>query len=390
MNFRVPKVVVTLTCARLVSSRALRIALVFVAMTTTLARAHEIRPAIADVEIGAGELHLTIRLALESLVAGIDLEGLADTNDAPQAADYDKLRALPPSALEAEFRRDWPRLQLGFDIRAGGGPILPEIGFVEVGEVGDPGLARDTVIGLTVPLPPGDAPVTVAWRAAYGPLVLRQMGAGEGAYTGYLTGGQTSEPLPRTGAAQQGALNAFVTYVRLGFEHIVPKGLDHILFVLGLFFFSMRMRPLLMQVTAFTVAHTVSLALATLKIVTVAPEIVEPLIAASIVYVAVENILWQKMTPWRPMVVFGFGLLHGLGFASVLGEIGLEPGRFVTGLIGFNIGVELGQLAVIAGAFLLVGLWFGTRPWYRRAIQIPASVAIAIVGGYWFVERTFL
>jgi hypothetical protein len=95
------------------------------------------------------------------------------------------------------------------------------------------------------------------------------------------------------------------------------------------------------------------------------------------------------MTPWRPLVVFGFGLLHGLGFASVLGEIGLEPGRFVTGLIGFNIGVELGQLAVIAGAFLLVGLWFGTRPWYRRAIQIPASVAIAIVGGYWFVERTF-
>jgi hypothetical protein len=235
----------------------------------------------------------------------------------------------------------------------------------------------------------GDAPVTIAWSAAYGPLVLRQMGAGEGAYTGYLTGGQTSEPLPRAGIAAQSGFSAFVTYVRLGFEHIVPKGLDHILFVLGLFFFSMRLRPLLWQVTAFTLAHTVSLALATLKIVAVPAEIVEPLIAASIVYVAVENILWQKLTPWRPLVVFGFGLLHGLGFASVLGEVGLDPARFLTGLIGFNIGVELGQLAVILGAFLVVGFWFGTRPWYRRAIQIPASVAIAMTGGYWFVERTF-
>jgi hypothetical protein len=151
----------------------------------------------------------------------------------------------------------------------------------------------------------------------------------------------------------------------------------------------MRLRPLLWQVTAFTLAHTVSLALATLKIVAVPAEIVEPLIAASIVYVAVENILWQKLTPWRPLVVFGFGLLHGLGFASVLGEVGLDPARFLTGLIGFNIGVELGQLAVILGAFLVVGFWFGTRPWYRRAIQIPASVAIALTGGYWFVERTF-
>src|SRR5690606_21600571 len=123
----------------------------------------------------------------------------------------------------------------------------------------------------------------------------------------YLTGGQTSEPLPRTGAATQTGLNAFGNYIRIGFAHIVPKGLDHILFVLGLFFFSMRMRPLLTQVTAFTLAHTVTLALATLKIVSVPPQIVEPLIAASIAWVAVENILWQKLTPWRTLVVFGFG-----------------------------------------------------------------------------------
>ena len=96
------------------------------------------------------------------------------------------------------------------------------------------------------------------------------------------------------------------------------------------------------------------------------------------------------MSRWRPLVVFCFGLLHGLGFASVLGEIGLDPQRFVTGLIGFNIGVELGQLTVIALAFLAVGLWFGDKDWYRPRISNPASLMIALVGGWWFVERVFL
>jgi hypothetical protein len=118
--------------------------------------------------------------------------------------------------------------------------------------------------------------------------------------------------------------------------------------------------------------------------------IVEPLIAASIVYICVENLFHQRLTRWRPVVVFGFGLLHGLGFASVLTDIGLSPGNFVAGLVGFNIGVELGQLAVLAACFLLVGLWFQRRDWYRRVIAIPASLLIAGVASYWFVERTLM
>ena len=117
---------------------------------------------------------------------------------------------------------------------------------------------------------------------------------------------------------------------------------------------------------------------------------VEPLIAASIVYVAVENIIGGRIGAFRVAVVFCFGLLHGLGFASVLGDVGLEAGRFVVGLIGFNIGVELGQLAVIAAAFLLVGLPFGKKSWYRMGVTIPVSLAIAAVGAWWTVERVFL
>ena len=145
-----------------------------------------------------------------------------------------------------------------------------------------------------------------------------------------------------------------------------------------------------MQVTSITLAHTVTLALAALGYVTIPASVVEPLIAASIVYVGIENLFARKLLPWRPFVVFCFGLLHGLGFASVLGEIGLNPARFVTGLVGFNIGVELGQLAVIAAAFLAVGWWAGNKPWYRSRIAVPASVVIALVGAYWFVERTLL
>ena len=148
------------------------------------------------------------------------------------------------------------------------------------------------------------------------------------------------------------------------------------------------MRPLVWQISAFTLAHTVTLALGAMGWVNVPGSIVEPLIAASIVYVAVENIFAKGLNPWRPFVIFGFGLLHGLGFASVLGEFGLPDGQFIPALIAFNIGVELGQLTVIALAFLAVG-WFARKSWYRAGIAIPASCIIAAVGAYWCVERVF-
>jgi hydrogenase/urease accessory protein HupE len=177
------------------------------------------------------------------------------------------------------------------------------------------------------------------------------------------------------------------TYLKLGYTHIVPKGTDHILFVLGIFLLSIRLKPILMQVTAFTVAHTITLALTIYGVVSLSPRIVEPLIALSIVYVAVENVVTPKLSPWRVALVFGFGLLHGMGFAGVLSELGLPRREFLPALLCFNAGVELGQLSVIAIAFLLIGLPFRNKPWYRRRIVIPASLVIAAIGLFWFVER---
>ena len=155
----------------------------------------------------------------------------------------------------------------------------------------------------------------------------------------------------------------------------------------GLFLLSTRWKPLLIQVTAFTVAHTLTLALSVYGVVSLSPAIVEPLIAASIAYVAVENILTPQFKPWRALVVFGFGLLHGLGFAGILREVDLQPVNYLTALIGFNIGVQLGQLAVIALAWGIAGYWFRHQSWYRSRVVWPVSAIIALVGLGWTVER---
>ena len=201
--------------------------------------------------------------------------------------------------------------------------------------------------------------------------------------------GEESPPHLIDGGQQTQTTGSVVwRYTILGFEHILPLGLDHILFVLGLFLLSAHWRPLLWQVTAFTVAHSVTLALAMFDVVSLPSRLVETLIAASIAYVAIENMFTSKLHAWRPAVVFCFGLLHGLGFAGVLTELGLPREQFVPALISFNVGVELGQLAVVSLAFLAVG-WLRERPDYRKLVVIPCSAAIAAMGVYWAVTRWF-
>ncbi|HVS14064.1 MAG TPA: HupE/UreJ family protein [Thermoanaerobaculia bacterium] len=213
--------------------------------------------------------------------------------------------------------------------------------------------------------------------------------------TAVLPAGEESPAYPLDAADEGGATAAgagegqvavFGRYLGLGFTHIVPLGLDHILFVLALFLLAAKARPLLIQVTAFTLAHSVTLALSVLGVVSLPSAVVEPLIALSIALVAVENLFTERLRSWRVAVVFGFGLLHGLGFAGVLSELGLPRGALASALIAFNVGVELGQLAVVGVALLLVAPLRGT-PWYRTRVVLPASAALAAIGLFWFVQR---
>ena len=178
-------------------------------------------------------------------------------------------------------------------------------------------------------------------------------------------------------------------YLKLGFQHIVPGGLDHILFVSALCLLSTKIKTILWQATAFTVAHSVTLALSMKNIIVVPSAITEPIIALSIVFVAVENILFSELKAWRVLIVFMFGLIHGMGFASALNEIGLPPNKFYTSILAFNGGVELGQMAIIVLVFSSVVALFGKKNWYRKRIVFPLSGVIASIAAYWAVERLF-
>lgn len=184
--------------------------------------------------------------------------------------------------------------------------------------------------------------------------------------------------------------NVVFFYTSLGFQHIIPMGLDHILFVLGLFLMDPRIKSVVMQASCFTVAHTITLILSSKGIILPPSEIVEPLIALSIVFVALENIFISGIRPGRYIVVFLFGLIHGMGFATALNETGLPRNSFYTSLISFNIGVELGQIAVILIAYALIGKWFKEKTWYKKRIVIPASGLIACMAFIWVIQRLVL
>lgn len=247
-------------------------------------------------------------------------------------------------------------------------------------------------------LSPASSGLAFRFPEQIGPVVLSVERPGEEAFAESVPAGDPSTELvlqlsrgeqPQRSAQAQvgrGFFAVFRQFAVLGYEHILPRGLDHILFVVGLFLLGTRLAPLLWQVTAFTLAHSITLGLALYGWVRVPPAVVEPLIAVSILLVAADNLRSRELRWWRVWVVFAFGLVHGLGFAEALLELRLARSDLLSALLGFNCGVELGQLSVVALAFLAVG-WLRGREPYRKAIVIPASACIALVAGYWAFER---
>ena len=318
--------------------------------------------------------------------------GLDPSTDSALVAE--RMATLSPSELEQAMDLARATLQQRVRIQFDGIVQLPRVEFPHYGTPAAQTAEIPTVLGtlarMTGQVPNGARELTLAAGAELKTIQLTVFDPAQSGRTFFtLDPGQTSPPYVLGGGEQPAGQGVFWRYTVLGFEHILPKGLDHILFVLGLFLLSTRFRPLLWQVTAFTIAHSVTLALSMFDIVSLPSRPVESLIALSIAYVAIENVLTSELKPWRPAIVFGFGLLHGMGFADVLRELGLPRDRFVPALVAFNVGVELGQLSVVALAFAFVGR-FRAHRLYRKAVVVPASLAIAAVGLYWAVERAFL
>jgi hypothetical protein len=330
----------------------------------------------------------------------------------PQAATDDAMNAWlngPTNALAASLNVAQSRFAQEFsmvtDTGAGGVDkiIFPSVADLERYKESVPLVQLPVMLPLTVKgkLPAGARSVSFHFPAVMGAVAITVNRPGQTPATLVANSGEATEPIPvqlentvanpsnTAPVAEPSGWLVARQYLALGFEHILPEGTDHILFVLGLFLLSCHLKPLLWQVTAFTVAHSITLGLAMYGVFRLPSSVVEPLIAASIAFVAVENICTPELKPWRPVVVFCFGLIHGLGFSSVLLSLGLPRHDFATALVAFNGGVELGQLAVITATFLVVG-WWRNKKWYRRVIVIPVSALIAATGVFWTVQRIML
>jgi hydrogenase/urease accessory protein HupE len=360
------------------TSRALLLTLFTLALASPLF-AHEIGTTRVDVHFQRKHTYqIDVITAPQSLLNR--LQAQAHERRSPQ---------LDVRAQQAALASRAQAFASACEVRFGNVRVTPAVTILPIVASVDAASPSYVVVRLTGEIPKGAGAFTWRYSLAFSAYALALANEGHGqAVRQWLDGDQSSAPFPLArDILPPTRMEVIRQYLLLGFTHIVPYGLDHILFVLGVFLLTTKIKPILMQVTAFTIAHSITLGLTIYGLLSVSPRIVEPMIALSIAYVACENLVTTELKPWRVAIVFAFGLLHGMGFAGVLKELGLPRSEFLTALITFNVGVELGQLSVIATAFILIASWARRRPWYRQRVVIPASALIAATGVFWTIQR---
>lgn len=358
------------------------------------ALADVVKPALVEINVDKERsVRIEIRASIEALLTGINAQ-YKNTQDAPNADEYDVYRKMVPAELMQAFSGFRLQFLDSIKLKALDQALPLQVTSVDIPPAGYTKVPRISTITIEAKLPASADTLQWYYPAMFGDNAVRvrqvdlKSDQWHWSQWQWLRDDQISEPFSLTEiVARQSSLEVIASYIVIGFEHIVPKGLDHILFILGLFLLSTRWRPLLWQVTMFTLAHTITLGLAMNNIVELPSNVVEPLIALSIAYVGIENLFAKELHNSRLVLVFVFGLLHGLGFAGVLTDFGMPANDFATALISFNVGVELGQIAVISMAFVLLSAWFKDRDIYRKIVVIPGSAFISIIGVYWFLER---
>lgn len=354
-------------------------------------KSHEIKPSIADFSINESSLTFEIRLNAELILSGIDASDIQNTDNSNLSYKYDDLRKLPDNDLKENIMSNWDNISQNIYIKLDGDVQKLNLLSIEIINQRNYEVTRDTIINFHIPLDKKNTSFSFSMSKKFGSIILREQNLNKNVdqlYTNYLNSGDASDLINLNHTVALTKINSFIKYLFLGIEHIIPKGLDHMLFIIGLFLFSNLIRPLLLQVTMFTIAHTITLVIASLSLINVNASIVEPLIALSIVYIGVENIFKKySNTKIRYYVIFLFGLLHGLGFALVLKDVGLDYSNLLINLVSFNIGVEIAQIFILFLLYLTIGLFFSKKKYYKIIFQIPLSLFISLIAIYWFVER---
>ncbi len=363
----------------------------FFNLFSTSSISHEIKPSIADFTYDEKYLNFKIRLNAELILSNIDASTVSNTDSSSLREIYDKFRILSKKDLEGMFQNSWSEISSNINIKINNESKIITLIKTEVEDIKNFEISRDTHVYLRVLLDKNSEQFTFRWVKNYGPIILRENNNNkveDELVTEYLQSGIESSQFSFKENNFSKTFNSFAKFFVLGIQHIIPKGLDHILFIFGLFLFSSSLKKLISQITIFTIAHSITLIFVSLSLMRINPQIVEPIIALSIVYIGLENIFKKHIKEYlRYVVILFFGLLHGLGFALVLSDIGYKSSDLFVNLISFNLGIEVAQISIVLALYLLIALNFAKNKNYRIFFQVPSSILISSVGLYWFFER---
>ena len=363
----------------------------FLNLFSTSSISHEIKPSIADFTYDESYLNFKIRLNAELILSNIDASTVSNTDSSSLSEIYDKFRILSKKELEQIFQNSWSEISSNIDIKINNETKKINLIKTEVEDIKNFEISRDTHVYFRVLLDENSEQFTFKWVKNYGPIILRENNNNkleDELVTEYLQSGIESSQFSFKENNFSKTFNSFTKFFVLGIQHIIPKGLDHILFIFGLFLFSSSLKKLISQITIFTIAHSITLIFVSLSLMRINPQIVEPIIALSIVYIGLENIFKKYIKEYlRYIVILFFGLLHGLGFALVLSDIGYRSTDLFINLVSFNIGIEVAQISIVLVLYLLIALNFAKNKNYRILFQVPSSILISSIGLYWFFER---
>ncbi|WP_341365883.1 HupE/UreJ family protein [Yoonia sp. BS5-3] len=342
------------------------------------AQAHEVFPTIGDMRVVDDRVVFDISGNIESFVAGIDLAQTAHTDQAVEAPIYDQLRALEPQALEEAFTDFWPEMAAGITVVADGVPLTPILESVTVDPVGDVELVRNSVFQFSAALPEGANSVQIGWDSTFGMLVLRQQDVPT-PFDGTLVGGGLSAPISLTGGGPGTGMAAFIAYITVGFDQVIPLGLEHILFVLGLFFLTTQPRALLMQIAFFGSGTAVTVVLAASGFLALSESLVEAVMTASVIIIAIQAIWGRGASALQSALVVAFGLMHGLALGADLAQIGVPDGQFIAAVIGFLLGTQIAALTILSASFLF--LWLALRIHAGADVPMRGTIVYGVTLG---------
>ena len=351
--------------------------------------AHEIKPAIVEFNKVKNQINIVLKFNAEAFLANIDASDYKDTINFSNSIKYSELRLLPGEILKEKVFESRDQIINSIFIKTSKKQLNLKLVEIDVLEEKNIEKVRFTKVYLKTENKFIETPITFSTKKIFGPLIFKNFSnidkdTDKPQSQWLKPGNQTSN----LGSLQvkTNTTNFSILGIWNGILQIILYGFDHILFILGLFFFSHKLKPLLIQVTTFTIAHSITLIFGGLGYITISPLIIEVIIAASIIWIGFENLFRKNMKVSRIGVIFTFGLIHGLGFASMFKLKGLEGTDYYLNLLSFNIGIELGQLITLLPLIILIPL-FNRLSWYRILIAMPASIIIALFGVEMFIDR---